>query len=234
MRILFLSALWLLLALGLGAATPKGFVASREAWGDPWSGPERTTLAAKPWGTVYYLVGIRNRYPLQPDMTGQYTFGLPQGDARTNPEGEGYAITFPDKTDLVVAVEGEEVRVTFKRRQYSVRRLLNGFVVRMPDDTVTYSKRGRDVTIKGRAGVVSVREDALGFEVTSPAGTSTYRRDSFEEPFKFSGIPMASHPYLRRGLHIESLGLGVFLDFHIQDLGRAFSALGWEPLLLVQ
>lgn len=205
---------------------------ARIAWADASSGPDRVTLAAKPWGTVYYKVGLRNRYALEPDLTGQYVFGLPEGEVRTNPEGDGWVITYPDKAALVVQVEGDEVRATYRGQEYVVRRSLNGFTVRLPGDRISYARKGRDVIIRGRAGEVTVREDALGFDVSSPAGTSAYRRASFDEPFRFSGIPLASHPYMRRGLHIESLGVGVFLDFHIADLGRAFGALDWEPLLM--
>ena len=232
MRSRSLAVVGLLLALGWGVAV--SCVAPRQAWGDQASGPDRVTLATRPWGTVYYRVGLRNRYPLEPDMTGQYTFGLPEGDARTNPEGAGYAITYPDKSELLVQVEGDEVRALFRRKEFAVRRTLTGFAVRLPGDSVTYARKGRDASIKGRAGTVTVTEDTLGFDVTSPAGKTSYRRASFDEPFRLSGIPMAVHPYVRRGIHIESVGLGVFLAFPIQDLGRAFSALPWEPLLLFE
>jgi len=200
---------------------------------DGASGPGRETLAQKSWGTVYVTAQITSRYNRDQDALGQVRFERRGNVFAFSPEGDGFAIDYPDRKELVVRQDAEEIRIIYLGKMCWLRRNLSGFVLRLPDDTLTVQKQGGKVTLEGRQGKSVVEESANGFRVTSPAGETTYARNE-NGVFELSGPRLSKHPYLRRGVHFEYEGAGVFIAFGLERLGRAFTALSWEDPLMVR
>lgn len=201
---------------------------------DTTSGPTRVTLLARPWGTVYYTDYVANHADIEPDMMGGYFFKRRAGNIRVAQEGDGVGIDYEGQhEELVVRPDGDELRILIHGKTWTLRRGMSGFELRIPGDVLTCRQKGQQVTLQGKNGAVTVDEDSSGFRVVSPAGTTTYQRAG-DGPFTLQGPRLALHPYLRRGVHFEHDGVGVFIDFHLERLGRAFTLLDWDPPILVQ
>lgn len=194
---------------------------------DSGSGPDRTTIFERPFGTLYYRSAVERRWNMNSDVFGRVVFrrGLEEIQVTREPD---LGVHYPDGVELIVQSEAREVKVLFGKQESTLTRTSTGFTVSLPDDTIRFRRKGREVRIEGRKGLVVVTEDDQGFHVESPAGVTTCRRGG-----SLQGPRLRAHPYLRRGVHFEHQGVGFFLDFPLEEMGTAFRILEWEPLLLV-
>lgn len=199
-------------------------------------GPDRTVLIQQDWGGIYNL-------PLPPstvisrDLIGEYVFR--DHGRMTIVQQVGYSeralVVYPDATSLTVTVkENKELEIDLRERKAWFRPNPEGFVLKLPTDEIRVTKRGNEVRISGRLGTTVAVEGPEGFTIKSPNGETRYARESFDEPYKLHGVPIQSHPYVVRGVWFEALGFGAFLDFKLADYSRAFSMLGWQPMLMVE
>ncbi len=217
------------LACGMLAA----ILLAAAAWGARSSGPGRVTLEAFPWGTVYYRSTVEDRYRIELETTGSVLFHSRRGDIVVSYGRDAVAVDYWDKSSLFIRPEDGELHVQAGKRSAWIRQGVGSFTVRLPDDEVRYRRRGRGVAIEGRAGTVRVEEDARGFRVESPAGITTYERPAEGGAFSLQGKRLWEHPYVRKGIFFEHMGVGLFVDFHLEDMSRAFTLLPWEPAWIV-
>ncbi|NDD31823.1 MAG: hypothetical protein EB084_26550 [Proteobacteria bacterium] len=204
------------------------------AFADGQSGPERTTIIAKSWGTVYHLPFSPGTL-IQSDMLGEYVIKAPNGGLTSlKQEGyeSGYVIYFPDKSTMMVRIsESGELLLEIGETRAWFRIVNDGWVLKLPTDEVRLRKHGKEVRLSGRLGTTVVTDDGNGFTIKSPAGETSYSRASFDEPYRLTGLPVQAHPYVVRGLWCETSGMGFFVDFKLGDYSRAFSVLGWQPMM---
>lgn len=211
-------------------------LASAAARADEPFGPQRTVLIQQDWGGVYNL-------PLPPttvlsrDLIGEYIFR--DRGAMTIVQQVGYSdralVIYPDNSSLTVTVkESKELEIDLRGRKSYFRPNLNGWVLKLPTDEIRLTRRGNEVRISGRFGTTVAVDGSEGFTIKSPSGETIYARASFDEPYRLTGVPVQSHPYVVRGVWFEAMGFGAFLDFKLSEYSRAFSILAWHPMLILE
>lgn len=203
------------------------------AWADAASGPERTTVITQDWGTIYHLPFSLDTH-MSEDVMGEYTINSRRETWSIKQLGvnEAYLIYYPDKSVIEVRrMDANELRVEVQGKRSYFRRNSSGWVMRLPNDEIRLQKKGNQVRISGKLGTTVVVDEPNGFTVTSAAGETRYARADFDQPFKLSGVPIQSHPYVVRGVWFERDGLGAFVDFKLSDYSRAFTMLGWYPMI---
>lgn len=199
-------------------------------------GPQRTVLIQQDWGGIYNL-------PLPPgtglsrDLIGEYVFR--DHGAMTVVQQVGYSdralVIYPDDSSLTVTTkENKELEIDLRGRKSYFRPNPHGWVLKLPTDEIRLTRRGKEVRISGRMGTTVATDGPEGFTIKSPSGETVYGRASFDEPYKLQGVPVQSHPYVVRGVWFEARGFGAFLDFKLSEYSRAFSMLGWHPMLIVE
>lgn len=202
---------------------------------DPSSGPDRTTLIHQDWGTIYHLpFGLDTT--IEEDMLGEYTIHHGRSITSVKQEGynQGYLVFYPDKTSMSVR-KGEDGEIIFdvrgKRSYY--RPTNDGWIVKLPTDEIRLRHKKGMVSISGKLGTTTVEDGPNGFTVKSRAGETRYAREDFDQPYKLTGPPVQAHPYVVKGIWFEAQGIGAFFDFKLADYSRAFSMIGWFPMLQV-
>lgn len=225
-RRLHLVALAVVLALPLAGA----------ARADAPFGPQRTVLIQQDWGGVYNLP-LPATSVLTRDLIGEYVFR--DRGAMTIVQQVGYSdralVIYPDSSSLTVTVkESKELEIDLRGRKSYFRPNPDGWVLKLPTDEIRLTRRGKEVRISGRMGTTVVIDSPEGFTIKSPSGETVYARASFDEPFKLTGVPVQSHPYVVRGVWFEAMGFGAFLDFKLSEYSRAFSMLAWHPMLILE
>lgn len=200
-------------------------------------GPSRTELFRLDWGGVYHLP-LPSTTVISRDLLGEWVFRDRGGNLTVvNLVGhsDGAMVMYPDARALrVTKSEDGEIEIFLRGVKASYRTNPDGWRMRLPNDDVRLQRRGKQVKISGRLGTTVVVDEPNGFTITSPSGETRYGRASFDEPYRLEGVPVQSHPYVVRGVWFESQGFGAFIDFKMADFSRAFTLLGWQPMLTVE
>lgn len=207
------------------------------ALADAVSGPDRTTIIKQDWGTIYHLPFSRDT-DMSQDMFGEYMIRSRRGSVTyIKQEGysQGYVVWYPDDSSLSIRKgEGGELDIRIRGKRCWRRPTHDGWVMKLPDDEITLHKKGNEVRLSGKQGTTVVTDRGRdGFTVSSAAGETRYVREDFDQPFKLSGVAIQGHPYVVHGVWLEAHGVGAFIDFKLGDYTRAFSLLGWFPMIRV-
>ncbi len=217
-------------------AQSQYYPGSTDKWHYYVAGQRRTLLQWTLWGGVFYIT----------DKMGSMEFsqGLPNGTSKiTSPAGE---VNIDNNIDSIeIAYPGgkasarqslNDLTVAFKGGTYTFTAQQNECRMTVPGDTITFTDSLNDMTISGKRGTVLYKEENVDeYSITSQAGKTVYKKTL--QGFKFSGVPMSSHPY--QYWCVEFTISGVFVGFMVDlrqfSLVRKYSDLfQWDKTLLVQ
>jgi hypothetical protein len=205
------------------------------ALADDVSGPDRTTMIKQDWGTIYHLPFSFDTQ-MSEDIFGEFTIKNRGTMTSVKQEGhsDGYLVFYPDKTSLTVRKhESGEIVIDLRGKRSYFRPTPDGWVLKMPDDEIRLRHKDHEVRISGKQGTTVCVDGPNGFTITSAAGETRYAREDFDTPFKLSGVAVQSHPYVVRGVWFQAEGIGAFVDFKLRDYSRAFTVLGWYPMIQI-
>lgn len=131
-----------------------------------------------------------------------------------------YSVTYPGGAARISQDLGH-LTITFNGKSLEIRsESLASIAVKFPGDTVTYDAEPNQATIRGEAGKVVYSRDMEKLDISSPAGVTRYRDNTFGSGFTLEGTPVENHPYRYWGIELLLPGRCVGI---LVDLSKYFS-----------
>lgn len=204
-------------------------------WADELSGPGRISVCNESWGAVYYAPMYLRDYSYRREVDQNLRLMTTHhGQVKILDNGLGrYEISFVHSKASVEGTAGE-AKVVFGGKTYEFLRKGDTFLIKTPEDTITYKFQPHQIVITGKRGTTKITEKEGDYRIESPQGVYTYNPVG-SDGFDVKGGPLARHTYIFRGALFEEEGVGFFIDFKKLDPDSLlFRFVEWAPLLEFQ